>query len=127
EFAAWFGVEYALGHCNGTAALQAAMWDCEVRAGDEVLAPSTPYWASAVPALSLGATPVFADILPATACIDPEDAARRITPRTKALVAVHYWGHPCEMDELMELARRHGIRVIEDVSHAHGALYRGRK
>jgi perosamine synthetase len=127
EFAAWFGSAHALGHSSGTSALQAAMWACGVGRGDEVIAPSLTYWASALPAFSLGATPVFADVLPNTLCIDPEDVARRITARTRALVVVHYCGYPCEMDPLMELAERHGLKVIEDVSHAHGGLYRGRR
>jgi len=126
EFAEWHGVEYALGHCNGTAALVAAMWACGVRRGDEVIAPSLTYWASAVPALSLGATPVFADVERDTLCIDPADVARKITSQTRAIVVVHYCGHPCDMDRIMALAEPRGIQVIEDVSHAHGGLYKGR-
>lgn len=126
EFAAWHGVPHALGHTNGTSALQAAMWACGVRQGDEVIAPAITYWASAVPALSLGASPVFADIDPHTLCIDPADLERRITSRTRAIVVVHYCGYPCDMDAILALAAPRGIRVIEDVSHAHGGLYQGK-
>jgi perosamine synthetase len=126
EFAAWHAVRYALAHNTGTAALHAAMFACGVGVGDEVIAPSLTYWASALPALSLGATIVFAEVDPNTLCLDPNDVEHHLTPRTKAIVPVHYCGHPCEMDPLMEIALRHGVKVIEDVSHAHGGLYRGR-
>jgi dTDP-4-amino-4,6-dideoxygalactose transaminase len=126
EFAAWNGVEYGLGVCNGTAGLLAAMWACEVGAGDEIICPSMTYWASAAPALQLGATVNFADILPDTLCLDPADIEHRISPRTKAIIVVHYAGYPAAMDEIMAVARKHGVRVIEDASHAHGGLYQGR-
>jgi len=126
EFAAWLGVRHGLGCCNGTAGLLAAMWACGVGAGDEIVCPSMTYWASAAPALTLGAAVHFADIDPVTLCLDPRDLERRIGPRTKAIVAVHYAGHPCEMDAILAIARKHGVKVIEDVSHAHGSLYRGR-
>ena len=126
EFAAWHGARFALAHCNGTASLHAAMWACGVGRGDEIIGPSMTYWASVLPALNLGANVVFADVDPNSLTIDPQDIARRITPRTKAIVAVHYCGHPCDMDPIMALAREHGIKVIEDNSHAQGARYKGR-
>lgn len=126
ELAAWHGVRYALCHNTGTAALHTAMWACGVRSGTEIIAPSLTYWASAIPALSLGATPVFADVHRDTMCIDPRDIEHRITPRTRAIVVVHYCGYPCDMDPILDVARRHGVKVIEDVSHAHGGLYKGR-
>ncbi len=126
EFAAWQRTTYALGFNNGTAAIHAAMFGCHVGVGDEVICPSMTYWASALPCLSLGATPVFADITPDTLCIDPNDIEHRITARTKAIVPVHYAGHPADMDPILQIARRHGIKVIEDVSHAQGGLYKGR-
>ena len=126
EFAAWQGIPYALAHNTGTAALHAAMFACGVGVGDEIIVPSLTYWASALPAFSLGATIVFAEVDPDTLCLDPQDIEHRITPRTKAIVAVHYCGHPCDMDPIMEIAERHGVKVIEDVSHAHGGRYKGR-
>jgi len=126
EYAAYQGCEYALSFCNGTAALLAAMYGCGVRRGHEVICPSLTYWASAMPAFNLGATVVFADIQPDSLCLDPADIEHRITARTRAIVVVHYCGHPADMDPILDLARRHGLAVIEDVSHAHGALYKGR-
>jgi dTDP-4-amino-4,6-dideoxygalactose transaminase len=76
--------------------------------------------------MSLGATPVFADSDPVTLCIDPTDIEHRITPRTKAIMVVHYCGHPADMDPIVAIARKHKLKVIEDVSHAHGSLYKGR-
>lgn len=126
-YARWQGTEYALAHNNGTAALHAAFFACGVGRGDEIICPSITYWASCMPALSLGARVVFADIDPATLCVDPADIERRLTKRTRALVVVHYVGHPADMDAIMRIARKHRLKVIEDVSHAHGALYKGRK
>ncbi len=127
EFSAWNGSEYGLCCNNGTAALHSAMWACGVGAGDEIIGPSLTYWASVLPALSLGASIQFAESDPETLCIDPQDIEHRITDRTKAIVVVHYCGYPCDMDPIMEIAEKHGIRVIEDASHAHGTLYKGRK
>lgn len=127
EYAAWQGSAYALGCSTGTAALQEAMFGCKIGVGDEIICPSLTFWASVLPCFSLGATVVFADVDPETLCIDPADLERRISPRTKAVVVVHYLGHPAEMDAIMAIARRHGVKVIEDVSHAHGARYQGRQ
>ncbi len=102
------------------------MWACGVGRGDEVIVPAFTYWASGLPALNLGATVVFADIDPDTLCLDPNDIEHRITARTKAIVVVHWAGYPAEMDVIMEIAERHGVKVIEDVSHAHGGRYKGR-
>ena len=127
EFAAWMGQKYAVACSSGTAALQAAMYAVGLRAGDELICPSMTYWASCLQAFSLHATIVFADIAPETYCIDPKDIEHRIGPRTKAIMAVHYLSHPADMDPIMDIARRHGLKVIEDVSHAQGGFYKGRK
>ncbi|OGO80821.1 MAG: hypothetical protein A2Y21_06240, partial [Clostridiales bacterium GWC2_40_7] len=127
DFAKWQGTKYALGFNNGTASLHTAMFACKVGAGDEIICPSVTYWASVTSVFSLGATVVFADIDPNTLCIDPKDIEKRITDRTKAIIVVHYLGHPADMDRIMEIARKHKIKVIEDVSHAQGGLYKGRK
>jgi len=102
------------------------MWAVGVGAGDEIICPSMTYWASATQALTLGAAVNFADIDPNTLCIDPDDIEHRICPRTKAILVVHYAGYPADMDSILEIARRHGVKVIEDVSHAQGSLYKGR-
>lgn len=127
DFAAWQGSSYALGFNNGTAALLAAMFGLGVGHGDEILCPATTYWASALPCFSLGATPVFCDVEEHSLCLDPADIERHISERTKAIVVVHYLGYPADMDPIMKIARQHNLKVIEDVSHAHGALYKGKK
>jgi dTDP-4-amino-4,6-dideoxygalactose transaminase len=126
EWGGYIGTKHNLAHCNGTMALLAAMFGVGVGRGDEIIVPSITYWASGLQAMLLGATPVFAEIHPETLCIDPAGIEKLITPQTKAIVAVHYCGHPADMDAIMEIARRRNIKVIEDVSHAHGSLYKGR-
>ncbi len=126
EFAGWHGARYGLGHSTGTGALQGAMFGLGIGCGDEIICPSITYWASCLPVFSLGGTVVFADIDPVTLCMDPQDMERCISERTKAVVVVHYVGMPADMDAIMDIARRRGIKVIEDVSHAHGALYKGK-
>ncbi len=127
EFAAWQGTKHALGFCNGTMALQAAMFAGKLGVGDELICPSKGYWASCVPAFNLGATVVFADIEKNSLCLDPNDLERCIGPQTKAIMVVHYLAHPADMDAIMAVANRHGLMVIEDVSHAQGGLYKGKK
>lgn len=126
EYADWVGCEYALGYCNGTASLMGAFWGVGIGAGDEVICPAMTYWASCASVLHLGGTVNFADIDPTTLCISPDDIEHRIGPRTKAIVVVHYAGHPCDMDAIIPIARKHKLSIIEDVSHAHGSLYKGR-
>ena len=125
-YAEYVKADYVLGYNNGTSSLHAAMWACGVGAGDEVIAPSLTYWATCTAALSLGATVNFADIDPVTLCLDPNDIEHRICDRTKAIIVVHYMGHPADMDAIMAIARKHNVKVIEDASHSHGCLYKGR-
>ena len=126
EFAKFIGTKHGLCHPNGTMSLLTAMYAVGLRPGDEMICPSITYWASAMPAFSLGATLVFADIDPKTLCIDPADIERHIGPRTKAIMVVHYCGHPADMDAIMAIAAKHNLIVIEDVSHAHGTMYKGK-
>ena len=126
DYREWTGSKYALGVNNGTAALHAAMFGCGVGRGDEVICSSITYWASCTGAFSLGATVVFADIDPYTLCIDPKKLEEKITDKTKAIIVVHYLSYPADMDEIMAIAKKHNIKVIEDVSHAHGGKYKGR-
>ena len=125
-FASYHGVPYALATNNGTSALHCALFAVGVGPGDEVIVPTYTWLASATPAVACGAVPVFCDIDPQTLTMDPQDVALRITSRTKAIMAVHLWGHPADMDAILELARPRGIAVIEDCSHAHGSSYRGK-
>ncbi len=126
EFAAWQGTKHALAFCNGTAALYAAMFAIGLGAGDEIICPTKTYWASITSAMSLGAVPVFCNINEMLS-IDPDDLEKRITPRTKAIMVVHYMAYPADMDRIMAIAKRHHLLVIEDVSHAQGGYYKGKK
>ena len=126
EFAKWQGRKYALSHTNGTSSLHAAMYGIGLGPGDEIICTSVTYWASCTGALSLGATVVFCDVNPDTLQMDPASLESRITSRTKAIMVVHYMAHPAPMDEIMAIAQRHGLKVIEDVSHAQGGHYKGR-
>lgn len=127
HYADMLGRKYALASPNGTAAILDAMYGLAIRPGDEVICPSITYWASIVQAYVLGATPVFADVDPETLCIDPADLERRLTPRTKAVVVVHYAGMPADMDAIMAIAAKRNVAILEDGSHAHGARYKGRE
>ncbi|MGE4554299.1 MAG: UDP-4-amino-4,6-dideoxy-N-acetyl-beta-L-altrosamine transaminase, partial [Desulfovibrionaceae bacterium] len=111
---------------SGTAALHAAMAALGVGPGDEVIVPTMTFAASANCALYRGATPVFADVDPETLLLDPADAEAKITPRTRAIVAVDYAGQPCDWDALRELADRHGLALVDDACHALGATVNGR-
>ncbi len=125
-FARLTGSGYALAMSNGTATLHSAYFAAGVGPGKEVIVPSYTWHATATPVLQCGATPVFCDIDPRTLNADPDDIERRITERTKAICVVHVWGNPAEMDRIMKIADRYKIKVIEDCSHAHGAVYKGK-
>ena len=127
DYRGYFGMRHTLAHCNGTAALLAAFFALNLEPGDEVLVPSATFWASVLPMLWVGAIPVFCESEPERLGIDPADAALKITPRTRAIVIVHLWGLPSKMTELLELARTHGLKIVEDASHAQGAVWRDRR
>lgn len=111
---------------SGSAALHLALAACELEPGDEVILPSFTFAACPQAVLAVGARPVFCEITPETLSLDVEDVARRITPRTRAIMPVHYAGFACPMDELLTLADQAGARVVEDAAHAFGSSYRGR-
>jgi perosamine synthetase len=125
-FAEFCGVRHAVSCCNGTVAVHLALLAHDVGPGDEVIVPTLTYVASANPIAYCGATPVFVDAEPRTWNMDPELVADAITPRTRGIVVVHLYGHPVDMDPILELAERHGLWIIEDAAEAHGARYRGR-
>ncbi len=127
EFAAYCGVRHAVGASSGTAALHFALLACGVGPGDEVITVPNTYIATAFAISYCGATPVFVDVDPASFNIDVAQIEAKITPRTKAILPVHMYGQIVDMDPLLEIARRHGLRVVEDAAHAHGALYKGRR
>lgn len=125
-FAAFCGTRYAISSNNGTTALHLALLGLNAGPGDEVLVPTLTYIASANAIRYCGARPVLIDSEPLTMNIDPLAIERRITPATKGIVVVHLYGHPADMDPILEIARRHNLFVIEDAAEAHGATYRGR-
>ncbi len=126
-FARYHEGTYALAMANGTVALMAALEAAGTQTGDEVIIPAYTFMASAAAVLQLGARPVFADIDAQTFNLDPADAARRITSRTRAIMPVHIGGNPADMAAFNRLAEQHGLAIIEDAAQAHGAIYDGRK
>lgn len=125
--AEYVGVKYAVAVSNGTAALHVACLAAGIGDGDEVITTPITFVASANCVLYLGAKPVFADIKPDTYNIDPEDVKKKISDKTKAIIAVHFTGQPCEMDKLQQIAKEHNLLLIEDAAHALGADYKGQR
>lgn len=127
RFAALLGRRWAVAVNSATAALHLALDAAGIGEGDEVLVPTMTFAATAEVVVYQRATPVLVDCDPETLNIDPEAAARAVTPRTRAIIPVHFAGHPCEMDPLMQMASAHGLVVIEDAAHALPAAYKGRR
>lgn len=125
EFAAYVGARYAVAVSSGTAALHACAHAVGIQKGDEVITTAMTFVSTASSIMFCQGTPVFADIDEDTYDIDPEDIERKITSRTKAIIPVHFTGQPCDMERIYGIAQRHGLRVIEDAAHAHGAAYHG--
>jgi len=126
-FKAHLGVKYAIATSSCTGALHMGMAALGIGPGDEVILADTNWIATAAPIVHLGATPVFVDILPDSWCLDPERVEQAITPRTKAIIAVHLYGNLCDMDRLLAIGEKHGIPVIEDAAEAIGSVYKGRR
>lgn len=127
EFASYCQATHGVGVNTGTSALHLALLAAGVGQGDEVITVPFTFVATASAVCYTGATPVFVDIDPRTFTMDPAAVEAAITPRTKAIVPVHLYGHPADMDPILEVARRHGLVVIEDACQAHGAEYKGRR
>jgi dTDP-4-amino-4,6-dideoxygalactose transaminase len=127
EFAAYQQAKYGVAVTNGTAALEVALAALGIGPGDEVIVPDFTFVATASAVLFVGALPVLVDVLPDTYCIDPAKVEAAITPRTKAIIAVHMGGHPADLDALGVIAKGHGLRLVEDSSHAHGSEWRGKR
>src|SRR5512140_193621 len=125
--AVYLGVKHAIGLASGTDALVLALRALNIGAGDEVIIPAYTFFATAGTVMSVGATPVFVDIDPVSYEMDVTRIADRITPRTKAIIPVHLYGHPAEMDPILKIARERGLKVIEDNAQAFGATYLDRK
>ena len=127
KFARYCGTEYALAVSNGTTGLHLALATLGLQAGDEVIVPDLTFVATANAVAYTGATPVLADVDADTLCLDVASVKSLITPRTKAIIPVHLYGHPADMDALTELADAHGLAIVEDAAEAHGAEYKGRR
>jgi perosamine synthetase len=127
KFASYIGVRYAIAVSSGTAALHLALAALDIRPGDEVIMPTFTMIACANVAKYLGAKPVLVDSDISTWNIDPNNIEEKITDKTKAIMVVHIYGHPADMDPIMKIAKKHGLYVIEDAAEAHGAEYKGKK
>lgn len=127
DVAGYLGVKYALGCASGTDALQIALMALDVKPGDEVITTPFTFVATTETIALLGAKPIYVDIDPISYNIDPGKIEAAVTSKTKAILPVHLYGHPTDMDPLMEIARKHGLAVIEDTAQAMGAEYKGRK
>lgn len=126
-FAAFQRVEHCVGVANGTDAIEIALEALALPPASEVVVPANSFIASSEAVTRAGLKVVFADVDPVTYTLDIEDVRRRVTGNTSAVIAVHLYGHPCRMDELLEIAGEHGLKILEDCAQAHGAEYRGRR
>ena len=126
-FAEAHDCRYGISLANGTLSLEAALLACDIGPGDEVIVPPITFAATATAVLRVGAVPVFIDIEGRSFNLDPLLLEEAITPRTKAIIPVHFAGYPANMDELLRISQRHGLILIEDCAHAHGAAWKGRK
>lgn len=127
KFSSYVGSKYAIGLNSGTAALHLALMGFHLGPGDEVIVPALTFISTIHAIRYVNAVPVFADVCADTLCIDVKDVARKLTSRTRAVIPVHYGGHPCDMDELHELLDPRGILIVEDAAHAAGAKYKGKR
>jgi dTDP-4-amino-4,6-dideoxygalactose transaminase len=127
KFAEFCSVKHAIGVSSGTAALFLSLKALEVGPDDEVLVPSFSFIATVTPVIHVGAKPIFCDIDLRTYTIDPYEIRRKVSARTKAIIPVHLYGHPSDMDPILEIAEKYGLYIIEDACQAHGAEYKGKK
>ncbi|MEO8087103.1 MAG: DegT/DnrJ/EryC1/StrS family aminotransferase [Bacteroidota bacterium] len=127
EFAGYLGSKHALATSSCTGAIHLALMALGVKAGDEVIIPDITWIASVEPVLYIGAKPVFVDVLPDSWCIDPKKIEAAITPKTKAIVVVHLYGNMAEMDEILAIAKKHGLKILEDAAEALGSTYYQKK
>lgn len=126
-FAEYTGTKYALSAANGTVTLQMALEACGIGVGDEVILPGLTWQATAATVIDVNATPVLVDVCQDTWCIDPAEVEKAITPRTKAIIPVHLYGNFSDMDEILKIAAKHKLFVIEDCAHKHGGEWNGKK
>src|SRR6266446_6027803 len=127
DFAKFHGAKHGIAVTNGTAALEVTMSALEIGPGDEVIIPDFTFVATASAVLYAGALPVMVDVTADTHCIDPDLVEAAITPRTRAIIAVHMGGHPADLDRLREITSKHKLALVEDSSHAHSTEWRNRR
>jgi len=127
EWAAYHDARYCLAVNNGTVAIECALAGLGLKPGGEVIVPALTFVASASGVLMARGIPVFADVIPETCQIDPDDVERKVTKRTRGVIVVHYAGYPVDLTRIKEVAERHGLFVLEDCAHAHGTEWEGRK
>jgi perosamine synthetase len=127
NFSNYIGKKFGLTFCNGTSSIEAALYALNLSKDDEVLVPSSTFHATLGPIINLSLKPVFVDIDPHTLTVDCNDIRKKITSRCKALLIVHPWGYPCNMNEIQKISREFKLKLIEDCSHAHGATFDGKK
>ncbi len=127
SWARYCGAQYAVGVANGTDSIELVLRALGIGPGDEVIIPANTFIATAEAAVACGATPIYVDVDPETLLVTAEQIAPAITPRTAAVIPVHLYGQPCQMDDIMALAQSHGLAVVEDAAQAHGASWRGHR
>jgi len=127
KFSKYFGANFGISTFNGTTALHLALEALDVKTGDEVIVPTLTFIASANVVKYTGAKPVFVDSHPDYWCIDPTKIEEKITKKTKAIIPVHLYGHPCDMDAISKIAKKFDLYIVEDCAEAHGAEYKGKK
>lgn len=127
SYAEYCGAGYCIGVGNGLEAIRLILQGMDIGDGDEVIVPATTFIATALAVTYVGATPVFVEVKPELYTIDCDLIEEKITDKTKAIIAVHLYGQPCDMDRIREIANRHGLKVIEDAAQAHGAEYKGKR
>jgi perosamine synthetase len=127
KFAEYCGVKYGIATANGTVALHLALVALNIGKGDEIIVPDLTFIATANVVTYCNAKSVFIDSHPDYWCIDPKKIEEKITTKTKAIIPVHLYGHPCDMDEIMKITKKYGLYVVEDAAEAHGAKYKGKK
>ncbi len=127
ELASYIGVKYGIATSSGTASLFLILKALNIGSGNEVIVPAYTFIAAFSPVLMVGAKPVFVDVNYDTMTIEPELIEKAITPKTRAIIIVHQFGHPADMDPIKEIAEKHGLIIIEDCAEAHGAMYKGKK
>jgi perosamine synthetase len=127
NFSKYIGVRHGIAVSNGTAALHLALVALDIKKGDEVIMPTLTFASLANVVIYTGAKPVFIDSHPTYWCIDPDKIEKNITKKTKAIMPVHLYGHPCDMETIMKIAKNHNLYVIEDCAEAHGSQYKGKR